>query len=95
MSWRVTIRDRGQTDLVRAFLWYNQQQPGLGEGLVDEVRRCIHALEEDPLRYPVYYRGFRRILTRRFPYKLFFRVESNNVIVFRILHGRQDHRSKF
>lgn len=95
VSWRVTIRSRGQTDLFRAFLWYDQQQPGLGGDLVDEVRRCIRALEQDPLRYPVYYRGFRRMLTRRFPYKLFFRLEDDNVIVFRILHGRQDHRSKF
>jgi plasmid stabilization system protein ParE len=28
---------------------------------------------------------------RRFPYKLFYRLEHERVIVFRILHARRDH----
>ena len=49
-------------------------------------------LEASPERFPIYYRGFRRVLTRRFPYKLFFRIEGDAVIVFRILHGAQNHK---
>ena len=37
------------------------------------------------------YRGFRRVLTHRFPYKIFFRIVGRDIIVFRILHGAQDH----
>ncbi len=39
-----------------------------------------------------YYRDFRRLLTRRFPYKLFYRVEGDRVIVFRILHAKRKHQ---
>ena len=48
-------------------------------------------LEEQPDRRPPYYRGFRRVVTRRFPYKLFYRLESDRVIVFRVLHAKRDH----
>ncbi len=45
----------------------------------------------DPQRHPVYYRGFYRVLVRRFPYKVFYRLEGDRIIVFRILHARRDH----
>jgi plasmid stabilization system protein ParE len=32
------------------------------------------------------------LMTRRFPYKIFYRVEGDRVIVFRILHAKRDHR---
>jgi hypothetical protein len=33
-------------------------------------------------RTPIYYNGFRRLMTRRFPYKIFYHVEGDRVIVF-------------
>jgi plasmid stabilization system protein ParE len=29
---------------------------------------------------------------RRFPYKVFYLIEGNRIIVFRVLHHKQDHR---
>ena len=49
------------------------------------------SLEETPERQPIYYRDFRRVLTDRFPYKIFYRIEGQAVIVFRVLHGARDH----
>jgi plasmid stabilization system protein ParE len=64
----------------------------LGDEFWEEVKRAILTLEEQPERRPVYYRGFRRLITRRFPYKIFYRVEGSRVIVFRILHVKRDHQ---
>jgi plasmid stabilization system protein ParE len=52
----------------------------------------VGLLADDPERRPFYYRDFRRLLTRRFPYKLFYRVEGERVIVFRILHAKRKHQ---
>lgn len=51
----------------------------------------MRALGEHPERHPVYYRGFRRILLQRFPYKVFYRMEPQRVVVFRVLHVKRDH----
>ena len=72
--------------------WYESRRTGLGDELLDEIRRAVHLLESDPERRPLYYRDFRRLLTRRFPYKLFYRVEGDRVIVFRILHAKRKHQ---
>ena len=75
-----------------AWAWYESQRVGLGDELLIQVRAAVYRLETDPENRPFYYRDFRRVLTRRFPYKLFYRVEGGRVIVFRILHAKRDHR---
>ena len=90
MSWRVSIRAAGERDLNEARNWYEEQRPGLGGEYLAAVAEALIRLETDPLRPTVYYRGFRRFLTRRFPYKLFYRVEGETVVVFRILHGSRE-----
>ena len=67
----VFIRPRAEQDIEEARNWYYEQQPGLEISFLDEVSRAIRTLEMDADRFPIYYRGFRRILLPRFPYKLF------------------------
>ncbi len=92
MSWRVIIRPNAEVDLQDARSWYESQRAGLGDELLVEVRHAVRLLEEQSERRPVYYNGFRRLITHRYPYKIFYRVEGDCVIVFRILHAKRDHR---
>ena len=92
MIWRVIIRRNAEADLREARAWYESQRVGLGDELLIEIRAAIHRLETNPERRPFYYRDFRRLLTRRFPYKLFNRVEGDRVVVFRILHAKRKHQ---
>ena len=94
MSWIATLRPRAKADLRDAHDWYEERCPGLGDEFLADLAEALLRLEADPERYPVYYRGFRRVLAHRFPYKIFFRIAGQNLIVFRILHGAQDHPRK-
>jgi len=78
-------------DLRDARDWYERQRPGLGDEFHLSVADALTHLEESPERFPIYYRGFRRLLTERFPYKVFFRIQGDAVIVFRILHAARNH----
>jgi plasmid stabilization system protein ParE len=91
VTWRVSIRAAAEADLREAQEWYESQSPGLGGEFLLCVADVLAHLEESAERFPLYYRGFRRVLTRRFPYKLFYRIEGDAVIVFRILHAARDH----
>ena len=92
MNWSVIIRPNAEADLLDAWTWYESQRAGLGDELLIEIRTAIRQLETDPERRPFYYRDFRRLLARRFPYKIYYRVEGSRVIVFRILHAKREHR---
>ena len=90
-TWPVTIRPRAEADVKKARQWYDNARSGLGDEFLTEVRNSVRMLERIPESRPVYYRGFRRLFTARFPYKLFYRIEGERVIVFRILYAKQDH----
>ena len=91
MKWLLLIRLRAEADLAKARDRYDKVRPELGDDFLSEVGAALRKIEEDPERPLVYYRGFRRVITRRFPYKIFYRVEGERVVVFRVLHGHQDH----
>jgi plasmid stabilization system protein ParE len=91
VSWHVIIRPAAEADLQDAGSWYESQRPGLGDELLNEISHAVRLLEEQPERRPVYYNGFRRLLARRFPYKIFYRIEGDRIIIFRILHAKRDH----
>ncbi len=91
MKWVVTLRPRAKADLRRAHDWYEERCAGLGNEFLVDLAEALLRLEADPERFPLYYRGFRRVLARRFPYKIFFRIVGRDLIAFCILHGAQDH----
>ena len=70
MNWPVTIRPKAKADLRRAHDWYEERCPGLGDEFLADHAEALLRLEADPERFPLYYRGFRRVLTHRFPYKI-------------------------
>jgi plasmid stabilization system protein ParE len=90
----VTIRPRAKADLQQAHEWYEEQCPGLGDEFLADMAESFVRLEDDPERFPVYYRSFRRVLAHRFPYKIFYRMAESDIIVVRILHGAQNHPRK-
>jgi len=57
-----------QADIERAARWYDAQKPGLGTDFVDEVKRVIGVIAEQPLRYSVRVGPWRRANLRRFPH---------------------------
>ncbi len=71
--------------------WYENERLGLGGEFLTEIGITLKNLAQDPERRPDYYRGFRRVMIPRFPYKLFYRLEGDRIIVFRILHAHRDH----
>jgi hypothetical protein len=54
---------------------------GLGDQFLDEFVVAMQLLESDPKRERLYYRNFRRVIFRRFPYKVFYQVFETRVVV--------------
>lgn len=73
MSRRLIIRPHAEEDISEAALWYENQQPGLGNDFLKEVRTAIESAVKTPLVYRRLRRrpDVRRVLTDRFPYRVF------------------------
>lgn len=86
------VRPAAEADLVRARDWYEQRRVGLGNEFLDAIAAALRELAEDPERQRLYHRNFRRVLLRRFPFKIFYQVIGHRIVIFRVLHAKQDHR---
>ena len=89
------FRPQAVEDVVEAAVWYEAHASGLGEQLIDEILSSTRRPQENPELFRIVYRdgGVRRILTRRFPYRIFFSVVGETLYVHAVLHGaRHDRR---
>jgi toxin ParE1/3/4 len=91
MKWTVFLRPAAEDDIEAARAHYEAVNADLGDAFLDDVAEVMRGLQDNPEWPALYYRGFRRMLLRRFPYKIFYLLDKPRVIVFRVLHGRQDH----
>lgn len=73
MNRRLIIRPEAETDLTDAAVWYDSREPGLGLELISEIRSAISRAPKSPESFTRFRRNptFRRVLTRRFPYRVF------------------------
>ncbi len=86
----VRLRPEAELDLEDAALWYEEQSTGLGHQFLDEAMTSLSAIAESPLLYSVVHRNTRRALMHRFPFGIYFRIESNVVLVMAIMHGSRN-----
>jgi toxin ParE1/3/4 len=66
----------------------------LGDEFLVSIAEAFTQLEQDPERYRVLYRDFRRVLVERFPFRIFYQIKGNNVVIFRVLHHARDYSSQ-
>jgi plasmid stabilization system protein ParE len=84
------IQPAAVEDAETAAEWYETHRPGLGIEFILELDAALEKAVETPEAYELKYRKVRRVLTRRFPYAVYFVLESNVVEVFAILHQHRD-----
>jgi len=95
MSRRLIIRPEAELDLTDAAAWYDSREPGLGLGLLSEVHSAIARALNRPESFTCVRRNptVRRVLTRRFPYRVFFIVRTDAIVVFAVLHATRHDRT--
>jgi plasmid stabilization system protein ParE len=87
MKVTVQLREEADGDLAEAASWYEQQRVGLGHAFLDEALSAFRLIAKQPLIYPIVHRNTRRALMHRFPFGIFFRVESSQIVVLAVMHG--------
>ncbi len=90
MKFDLIIRPEAEQDMLGAFSWYEDRASGLGKEFIRCVDKALIQINRSPKTCPALYQGIRRILTRRFPFGIFYIVVGPKIIVLAILHARRD-----
>ncbi len=89
-EYRLVSEPQADLDIEAAFQWYEKEQSGLGLEFLDELRAAYNRIVEGPYKYPHLRSGIRRALVKRFPYVVYFAVESTIIVVLAVLHASRD-----
>lgn len=94
MSRLLIVRPEAEADITDAAVWYESRESGFGLELLSEVNSAIGRALKNPESFTRVRRNptVRRVLTRRFPYRVFFIDRQDALIVFAVLHAARYDR---
>lgn len=81
------LRPDAREDLRDAAIWYENRLKGLGGAFIDEFLGCISRIEGNPGSYQRVDGEVRRAVLHRFPYAIFYVVDSAHIEVLSILRS--------
>ena len=86
---QVQILDEAEQDLLDGAQFYENQIAGLGHYFLDSLFSDIDSLQIYSSIHPLHF-GYYRLLSKRFPFAVYYRVENNLVQVWAVLDCRQN-----
>ena len=79
MPVKLIIAPEVEQVISEAYAWYEEQKIGLGEEFLSCVDALVHSIVRMPKMYEVVFNAYRRGLTRRFPYGIFYEYKDETV----------------
>lgn len=86
---KVEILDEAQEDLLDGYRFYECQNEGLGDYFLDSLFSDIDSLQIYAGIHAVHF-GYHRLLSKRFPVAMYYRVVRKTVRVYAVLDCRRD-----
>ena len=79
-----------ELDVEAAFEWYEAEETSLGVLFLEELRSTYQRILDNPLAFQEIRSGIRRALTRKFPYAIYFVIESQTILIIAVFHTARD-----
>lgn len=92
MDLPLIITAEAEEDFTEVKDWYDQQRRGLGQDFVLCVEEALERIRRIPQGAREVYPGVRRVVVRRFPYGVFYRVDPDQIAVIAVYDCRRDPR---
>jgi plasmid stabilization system protein ParE len=90
MTYALAFTERAAADIINAFEWYDRQRSGLGDEFLDALSRTFELAQLMPAAGPEVHRGLRRLLLRKFPFAIYYRIDAGVIEIRGCLHQRRN-----
>jgi plasmid stabilization system protein ParE len=87
---KIRILDAAQQDLVNGYRFYEAQTKGLGSYFIDSLYSDIDSLMFFAGIHQVLQGGYLRMLAKRFPFAIYYRLDADTVMVYAVLDCRRN-----
>lgn len=90
MSRAFVILPDAQREITEASDWYHARSARLGVAFRAELRATLTAIETHPLRFAPVYQHARAAFLTRYPYRITFTANDDEIVVVACTHHRRD-----
>lgn len=92
--YQLIIKPRAVLMQQEAYIWYEQQQPGLGEKFLGELEDKYQKISNNPRAYGKRNESYRHIVLRKFPYVIVFRIIKKTVVIYAVFHTSRNPQDR-
>ena len=86
---KIRILASASRDLIDGYRFYERQAKGIGAYFLDSLYSDIDSLIISAGMHSVHYGKYHRLLSKRFPFAVYYRMEEQTVLVYAVLDCRR------
>ena len=86
---KIVILEQAKEDLIAGYVFYENQDPGIGDYFFDSVNSDIESLLIHHGSHRIVF-GFHRFLAKTFPFSIYYRVVDDLIFIDAILDQRSN-----
>jgi toxin ParE1/3/4 len=87
---RVEFLKSAKLDIQHAYKWYNSQKENLGHEFLSELDDLQIQIKSNPKQFPKIRKVIRKAVLKRFPYSIYFIIQSNIIKIFAVFHNSRN-----
>lgn len=87
---KIQILTSAKSDLIEGHRFYEKQLEGLGSYFLDSIFSDIESLLITAGVHSIHFKSYHRLLSKRFPFAIYYRCEQEIVKIYAILDCRKN-----
>ena len=97
IGYATSLSTRAQKELRTSFIWYEQQQMGLGVRFVEDIELRFRKIEQNPELFSIKHKSYREASVPLFPYVIIYRINKRKKIIkiFSVFHTAQNPGKRY
>ena len=86
---KIRILPSANQDLIGGYWFYEKQSEGLGSYFLNSLFSDIDSLTIYSGIHPIYFEKYHRLLSKRFPFAIYYRTDNNIALVYAVIDCRR------
>ena len=83
---KIRILKVAQLEFNESKAYYEIEQAGLGHKFEAEIKNALKKILQFPNAWPIERSGIRRFVSHRFPYKILYSIENDEILIIAFAH---------
>lgn len=90
----ITFRANVDFEVTEAYIYYEEQQPGLGERFFEELDACYDTIRMYPEHFKFLRIPLREFVVQKFPFVIIYEFNGEKIIVYSVFNTHRSPRRK-